>query len=59
MREDAECGPSVDQKTPFGDVVVDVDEIAGGDGVERPPDNQFPCQEQGASQLRALSPNCQ
>jgi len=57
--EDAVGGPSVDKKTPVCVVVLYVDEIAGGDGVEGPPGNQFPCQLQGDSQLDAFSPNRQ
>ena len=59
MREDAVGGPRVDKKTPVCLVVFDVDEIAGGDRIEGPPGNQFPCQLQGDSQLDALSPNRQ
>jgi len=35
--EDAVGCPSVDKETPVCEVVPDVDEIAGGDGVEVPP----------------------
>ena len=59
MWEDAVGCPSVDKETPVCEVVPDVDEIAGGDGVEVPPGDQFPCQLQGVSQFEALSPNRQ
>jgi len=49
VRDDAVGGPSADKKTPVCEVIFDVDEIAGGDGVEVPPGNQFPCQLQGDS----------
>jgi hypothetical protein len=53
MRINAETGTGVYQETPIGEVVGDMYKIPGGDGVERPPGNQFPCpcQLQGGSHL--------
>ena len=59
MRKNTESSAGVDEVTPIFTVVFDMDQLAGGDGVERPPGNQFPCQEQAASHLVALSPKFQ
>jgi hypothetical protein len=55
VREDGVAGAGVDEETPVRQLVHNVDQGAGGDGVEAPPELQFP-QLQGWSQFLALSP---
>ena len=56
MRKNAVGGAGINQKTPLGELVCDVNQLAGGNGVDKTPDTSFPCQPQGDTQLRALSP---
>ncbi len=55
MRENGVASAGVDEKTPVRQLVHNMDQGAGGDGVETPPELQFP-QLHGCSQFLALSP---
>ncbi len=59
VRKDGKTGSGIYKETPVRNVVFDMDEFAGGDGVEGPPATQFPCQVQGDSHFFALSPQPQ
>jgi hypothetical protein len=55
VRENGVASAGVDEKTPVRQLVHNMDQGAGGDGVETPPELQFP-QLHGCSQFLALSP---
>jgi hypothetical protein len=49
VRKDGEGGSRVDQETPICKSVCNMQQLAGGDGVQLPPAGAFPAQLQGCS----------
>jgi hypothetical protein len=49
VREDGESGSCVNQETPIRKNVSNMQQLAGGDGIQLPPAGAFPAQLQGCS----------